>query len=164
MCQSVPKKGKEMIDLDMLEEAVLSRVLREMRSSIKDAGLAKDCEVYSFKGFAVDYFSEPTEALDVLIAIRRDEQMLSKIAASTISAIERRVELESKIDPNFIAAAAKIIHAYAVSVAVKTKWTLAISRNEGCWSMNIAVTNVADVGEMPAMVFTWCLGRENIGE
>lgn len=30
--------------------------------------------------------------------------------------------------------------------------------------MNIAVTNVADVGEMPAMVFTWCLGKEKIGD
>lgn len=153
-----------MMELDTLEEVVLSRVLREMRSSIKDADLTKDYEVYSFKGFAIDYFSETTEALDVLIAIKRDECMLSKIAESTISAIDRRVELESKIDPNFIAAAAKIIHAYAVAVAAKTKWTLAISRNEGCWSMNIAVANVADVGEMPAMVFTWCLGREKIGD
>lgn len=77
-----------MMELDTLEEVVLSRVLREMRSSIKDADLTKDYKVYSFKGFAIDYFSEPTEALDVLIAIRRDEQMLSKIAASTISAID----------------------------------------------------------------------------
>lgn len=114
--------------------------------------------------FAVDYTEDGTEALDVLIGIKGDERMLSKIAESAIKAIEKRVELESKIDSNFIAAAAKIIHAYAVSIAAKTKWTLAIRRNEEYWSMIISVFNDADIGDTPAMVFTWCLGKEKIGE
>lgn len=164
MCQSVPKKGKEMLVRDLLEEVVIGRVLKEMPARIKDADLTKDYEVYSVKGFSVDYTSETTEALDVIIAIKGDERLLSKMAETAISAIEQRVELESKIDPDFIAAAAKIIHAYAVKTAAKTKWALAISRNEGYWVMNIAVANDTDAGEMPAMVFTWCLGKEKKGD
>lgn len=144
-------------------KVMLDAILKEMRASIKDADLKEDYEVYSTKEFIVDYTKDTTEALDVLTAIKGDEWMLSKIAASAIYAIEQRVKLESKIDPDFIAAAAKIIHAYAVSVAVKTKWALAISRNEGYWVMNIAVANDTDAGEMPAMVFTWCLGKEKKG-
>ena len=153
-----------MLVRDTLEEAVLGRVLKEMRTSIKDADLTKVYEVYSTKVFAVDYTEDGTEALDVLIGIKGDERMLFKIAETAIKAIEKRVDLESEIDPNFIAAAAKIIHAYAVSIAAKTKWTLAIRRNEEYWSMIISVFGDADTDEMPAMVFTWCLGKEKIGD
>lgn len=110
-----------MLVRDTLEEAVLGRVLKEMRTSIKDADLTKVYEVYSTKVFAVDYTEDGTEALDVLIGIKGDERMLSKIAESAIKAIEKRVELETKLKPDLVAIAAEAIHSYASSAEVKTK-------------------------------------------
>ena len=159
----VPKKGKEMMDRAILK-ALLDTILKQMRTSIRDADLTKDYEVYSTKEFIVDYTKNVTDVAVIRKAIRDDRWLISKIAASAIYTIGQRVGIETKLKPDLVAIAAEAIHSYASSAEVKTKWAVSISRNERHWSMNIAVANVADVGEMPAMVFTWCLGREKIGE
>lgn len=147
---------------------ILDAILKQMRDSIREVDLSdnnevKDYEVYSTKEFIVDYTKDVADVSDIRKVVKGDKWMLSKIAESAISAIGQRVELESKINTALIASTAEFIHSYAVSTRVRTKWGVAIYRNEGYWSMNIAVANVADVGEMPAMVFTWCLGKEKKG-
>ena len=139
-------------------------ILKEMCASIENADLTKDYEVYSTKEFIVDYAKDVTDALDVLIGIKADEWMLSKMAKAAISVIEQRVEIESKINTDLVSAAAKFVHAHAVSTAVKTKWALSIHRNEGYWSAGIAVADDADTGEIPVMVLTWRLCKEKKGD
>lgn len=139
-------------------------ILKEMCASIEDADLTKDGEVYSTKEFIVDYTKDVSDMGDVFTAIKGDEKMVSKIVASAIYAIGQRVELGSKINPNFIATAVRNIHAYAVGTAVKTKWALSIHRNEGYWSAGIAVADDTDTGEIPVMVLTWRLCKEKKGE
>lgn len=145
-------------------KAVLDVTLKQMCSSIKDADLTKDFEVYSSKEFIIDYTDDAVDALDVLTAIKGDEWLLSKIAKAAISAIEQKVELESKIDTNLIAGAVKIIHATAISTGVKTKWGLSISRDGRYWSMGIAVANDTDTGEEPVVGFIYKLAKEKKGE
>ena len=160
------RKEKEMMVNEILEKVTFDKVLEGMLASIKDADLTKDYEVYSTKEFIVDYTEntgDVLDVLDILIATKGDERLLSKIANAAISAIEQRVELESKIDTNLIAAAAKTIHASAVSTGVETKWTLAIRRKEGYWSVVITVASDTDAGEEPVVAFTWCLGKEKKG-
>lgn len=144
--------------------ALLDTILKQMQTSIRDADLTKDCEVYSTKEFIVDYSSKKVEAAYINKAVRDDEWLLTKIAASAIYAIGQRVELESKIDPKLVAGAARTPHANAVSTEVRTKWGVSISRNEGYWNMNIAVACDTDAGEKPVVVFIWSLAKEKKGD
>ena len=152
-----------MMDRAILK-ALLDTILKQMRTSIKDADLTKDYEVYSTKEFVIDYSSKKVEVTYINKAVRDDEWLLTKIAASAIYAIGQRVELESKIDPKLVALAARAPHTNAVSTRVKTKWGVSISRNEGYWSMNIAVASDAGAGEIPVMVLTWRLCKEKKGD
>lgn len=152
-----------MMDRAILK-ALLDTILKQMRTSIKDADLTKDYEVYSTKEFVIDYSSKKVEVTYINRAVKDDEWLLTKIAASAIYAIGQRVELESKIDPKLVAIAARAPHASAVSTEVRTKWAVSISRNEGYWNMNIAVAKDTDAGEEPVVVFIWNLAKEKKGD
>lgn len=163
MCQSVPKKGKEMIDREALK-VVLDTTLKQMRSSINEAELTKEAEVYTTRKFVIDYSSDAVEVKDIQKAIKGDEWFLSKIAGSAIYTIGQRVELESKRDTDLIAAAVKIIHANAVSTAIKTIWEATIARENGYWSFIISVYEDGRIDNTPSMVFYYRLVIEKKGD
>ena len=102
-----------MMDRAILK-ALLDTILKQMRTSIRDADLTKDYEVYSTKEFIVDYTKNVTDVAVIRKAIRDDRWLISKIAASAICTIGQRVGIETKLKPDLVAIAAEAIHIAAL--------------------------------------------------